>query len=114
GMGYIAVAALIGSGLINAWMLVGSPGKLVTTRYGQLLLLKLSLLVGMLALAALNRFRFVPSLLVAREGAQPAASPLLRLQRNVLGEQVLGLAVVLVVGFLGTTQPATAASVQSW
>ena len=109
-MGYVAVAALIGSGLINAWMLVGSPGKLATTRYGQLLLLKLCLLAGMLALAALNRFRIVPSLLGAHEGAQAAPSPLGRLQRNVFGEQLLGLAVVLVVGYLGTMQPAIVAA----
>jgi hypothetical protein len=31
GMGYLAVAILIGSGLINAWMLVGSPERLITT-----------------------------------------------------------------------------------
>jgi putative copper resistance protein D len=110
GMGYIAVAALIGSGLINAWMLVGSPGKLVTTRYGELLLRKLCLLVGMPALAALNRFRVLPSLLGAEVGAQPAASPLLRLRRNVIGEQVLGLAIVLIVGCLGIVQPATVSS----
>jgi copper resistance protein D len=110
GMGYIAVAALIGSGLINAWMLVGSPGKLVTTRYGELLLLKLCLLVGMLALAALNRFRIVPSLLAGQEGTRSAALPLFWLQRNVIGEQVLGLGVILVVAYLGTMQPAIVAS----
>src|SRR5262249_32109395 len=39
---------LIGSGLVNAWMLVGSPGRLITTPYGQLLIVKVCLLGGML------------------------------------------------------------------
>jgi copper resistance protein D len=70
----------------------------------------LCLLVGMLALAALNRFRIVPSLLACREGTRSAASPLLRLQWNVIGEQVLGLGVISVVAYLGTMQPAIVAS----
>jgi putative copper resistance protein D len=110
GMGYIAVAALIGSGLINAWVLVGSVANLTTTLYGQLLLAKISLLVGMLVLAALNRFRLIPSLLRSNEGSQQAAIALRRLRRNVIGEQMLGLAVVFVVGYLGTMPPAIGAS----
>jgi putative copper resistance protein D len=105
GMGYIAVSALIGSGLINAWVLVGSVANLATTQYGQLLLVKISLLVGMLALAALNRFRLIPSLLRSNEGSQQA---LRRLRHNVIAEQMLGLAVVFVVGYLGTIPPAIA------
>src|SRR5262249_43899951 len=69
GLGSIVVAALIGSGLINAWFLVGSVGKLTTTPYGQLLLVKLGLLCGMLALAAMNRFYLVPSLVRAKENS---------------------------------------------
>jgi putative copper resistance protein D len=110
GMGYIAVAGLIGSGLINAWLLVGSVANLATTQYGQLLLVKISLLVGMLVLAALNRFGLIPSLLRSNEGSQQAAITLRRLRRNVIGEQMLGLAVVFVVGYLGTMPPAIGAS----
>jgi putative copper resistance protein D len=71
-IGAIVVAALIASGLINAWFLVGSVGKLATTPYGQLLLLELGLLFGMLALAALNRFHLVPSLVAAQENGSIA------------------------------------------
>src|SRR5215467_3042778 len=62
GMGYIAVGTIIGSGLVNAWLLVGSFANLMRTPYGQLLSVKLCLFVGMLALAATNRFWLVPTL----------------------------------------------------
>ena len=110
GMGYAAVAILIGSGLVNAWLLVGSPGRLTTTPYGQLLFVKLCLLAGMLALAAQNRFRLVPARQRSKEGCLSAASSLRVLRRNVIGEQMLGLAIVLIVGWLGTLQPAIAAT----
>jgi putative copper resistance protein D len=106
GIGSIAVAVLVGSGLINAWFLVGSVGKLATTPYGQLLLVKLCLFFGMLALAALNRFHLVPSLVGAEQNSGPLASSLRRLRRSVLGERLLGLVIVLIVSFLGTMQPA--------
>ena len=106
GIGSIVVATLVGSGLINAWFLVGSLDKLVTTPYGQLLLVKLCLLIGMLALAALNRFYLVPSLVKAKEVSEPLASSLQKLRRSVLGEQALGLTIVLIVSVLGAMQPA--------
>jgi len=109
-MGSIVVAALVGSGLINAWFLVGPPAKLATTPYGQLLLLKLGLLCGMLALAALNRFYLVPCLVGAKENSEPLVSSLRRLRRSVLGEQILGLMIVLIVSDLGTMQPAIGSS----
>ena len=109
GMGYIAVAVLVGSGLINAWFLVGSVAKLPTTPYGQLLLAKLCLLAGMLLLAMWNRFWLVPSLVKEKQSDQPAAS-LWRLRKHVLAEQVLGLLIVLIVSFMGTMLPALGSS----
>jgi copper resistance protein D len=111
GMGYVAVAILIGSGLINAWMLVGSPERLFTTPYGQLLLAKLCLLAGMLVLAGQNRFRLLPALQGSNESRATETS-LRLLRRNVIGEQILGLTIVLIVAWLGTLAPAiTAAAV---
>ena len=109
GMGYAAVAVLIGSGLVNAWVLVGPPARLLTTPYGQLLLVKVCLLAGMLALAAQNRFRLVPALQRSKESCLPAESLLQALRRNVIGEQILGLTIVLIVAWLGTLPPATTA-----
>jgi copper resistance protein D len=110
GIGSIVVATLVGSGLINAWLLVGSVDKLATTPYGQLLLVKLCLFFGMLALAALNRLFLVPSLVRAKEDSGLLASSLRRLRRSVLGEQMLGLAIVAIVSMLGTMQPAIGSS----
>jgi putative copper export protein len=61
-MGYVAVATLVGTGVINGWFLVGSPSNLIEQPYGPILLLKLLLFTGMLALAAVNRFWLVPAL----------------------------------------------------
>jgi len=110
GIGSIVVAALVGSGLINAWFLVESAERLATTPYGQLLLAKIGLLFGMLALAALNRFRLVPSLVRAKDDGEPLLSSLRSLRRSVLGEQVLGLTIVVIVACLGTMQPAIGSS----
>jgi putative copper resistance protein D len=103
GMGYIAVAALLTTGLVNTWFLVGSVSNLTTTTYGQLLILKLCLFIGMLILAAANRFWLVPTLIGDKRDSTPS---IMRLRRNVLGEQVLGALVVLVVSILGTIEPA--------
>jgi len=103
GRGHIAVAALIGSGLINSWFLVGSFANLGTP-YGQLLIVKLVLFAGMLSLAGLNRFSIVPRLIKANDGGD--AAWLIRLRRHILGEQALGVVVILIVSALGTMQPA--------
>jgi len=103
GMGYTAVATLVVSGLINSWFLVGSMSALIGSPYGQLLLAKLCLFGGMLALAGLNRFWLVPSLITA--AGQPAAL-LVRIRHHVLGEQAVGLTVVFIVSMLGMMQPA--------
>jgi copper resistance protein D len=101
------VATLIGSGLLNSWFLVGNVSGLVATPYGQLLLVKLALFAGMLALAVSNRFWIVPSLTKAPAG-DPSASTAwtARLRHHVLGEQFLGLMVLLIVSVLGTMRPA--------
>jgi putative copper resistance protein D len=106
-MGYVAVATLIGSGLINSWFLVGSVSGLLKTPYGQILLVKLAFFAAMLALAAANRFWLVPQMIAARAGASGEPSVWLgRLRYHVLGEQLLGLMILLAVSILGTMWPA--------
>lgn len=107
GMGYLAVATLIGTGFINSWFLVGSVSGLVETAYGQVLLAKLLLFAGMLAFAVANRFWLVPSL---GKDLPATSSDRLRwlrsLRMHVLGEQLLGLIILFIVSILGTMQPA--------
>jgi putative copper resistance protein D len=106
-MGYVAVATLMASGLINSWFLVGSVAGLLTTVYGQILVGKLALFAAMLALAAANRLWLVPRIIETR--AEPSEEPsglLGRLRYHVLGEQFLGLMILLAVSVLGTMRPA--------
>jgi putative copper resistance protein D len=107
GMGYLAVATLVGSGLVNSWFLIGNVSRLFATPYGQMLIVKLVLFAGMLALAVSNRFWLVPSLTEAREDDRHGPTALIgSLRHHVLGEQFLGLAVLLVVSVFGIMQPA--------
>src|SRR6267378_5055383 len=46
GMGYVAVATLLGSGILNSWLLIGNVSGLFETPYGQLLVVKLVLFAG--------------------------------------------------------------------
>lgn len=104
-MGYIAVALLVASGLLNSWFLVGSFTNLLTTTYGWLLLLKLFLFAGMVGFAGLNRVFVVPTLLYPT--TVDARLGLRRLLINVAAEQSLGFAILLIVSMLGITEPAS-------
>jgi putative copper resistance protein D len=106
GMGHIAVATLVGSGLVNSWYLVGNYTGLLATQYGQMLLAKLVLFAGMLLLAFMNRFWLVPSMNRARADGAGLSGLTGRLRNHVLGEQVLGLTVLLIVSVLGIMRPA--------
>ena len=96
-LGVICVAALLATGIINSWNLLGGPRDLVTTDYGRLLLVKICLFVAMVGIAATNRFHFTPQL--------PAPGAQYALQRTSLAEAGLGLCVLLFVGALGTLSP---------
>jgi putative copper resistance protein D len=96
-IGVVCVGALLASGIINSWNLLGGPRDLVTTDYGRLVFLKIVLFVAMVGIAAANRFHFTPLL--------PAPAALKALQRNALAETGLALCVLLFVGALGTMSP---------
>ena len=107
GVGTLAVALLVVTGLINSGFLIGldRPGSLFTTLYGQLLLLKLALFAAMVAVAARNRYRLTPALGTALETGGDAAPSIGRLRGSVLLETVLGAAILLVVALMGTLPP---------
>jgi putative copper resistance protein D len=92
--------------LINSWYLVGNYTALITTEYGQMLLAKLVLFAGMLLLAFMNRFWLVPSMTRACADGDGSSVWNDRLRKRVLGEQFLGLMVLLIVSVLGTMRPA--------
>lgn len=103
-LGVASVALLVLSGLTNGWFLVGTIPALIGTSYGRVLLVKLGLFLGMLALAAVNRQRLTPRLRPdPNAGARHALS---RLRRNAILEIVLGLLILAVVGTLVGMTPA--------
>jgi putative copper resistance protein D len=104
-LGMVAVATLLSTGLVNAWILVGSLDALIGTGYGRLLTLKLCLFVVMLAFAAVNRLWLTPQLL-SSAGSAPLSGSLRLLTRNSVIEVALGLAIYGIVGILGTLHPA--------
>lgn len=110
GVGSALVAVLILTGLINSWVLIGPDrlSSLWTTPYGRLLGLKLIAFIGMLGLAAANRFRHTPALgRVLTADASP--SPALRdLRRSVAIEAALSLAILALVAVFGTLAPPAA------
>jgi len=107
--GLISVGALLATGIINTYFLVGSLPGLVGTDYGRLLLAKVALFAVMVLFAAANRFGQLPGLFPpdTRRGLV-----LGRIERNGLVELGLGLVVLVIVGALGTMPPATHA--QAW
>lgn len=110
GVGTILVGALVGTGLLNSWFLVGPENvqRLLTTRYGVLLALKLGLFAGMLILASANRFRLTPRLGEALEGADSGSSSVDALRRSIVFETMLGSAVLGAVAWYGTLPPPVA------
>ena len=82
----LTVALLVVVGLIFAWLMTGSFSNLLSTAYGKTLLAKLGVVSGLMALAALNKWRFVPAL----ASGTPAAVPHLR--RSI---QIEAIAVLL-------------------
>ncbi|MGE0280212.1 MAG: CopD family protein [Rhizobiaceae bacterium] len=79
------IAALIAAGVLLTVVQVEQPSALITTAYGQLLLVKLALLVGLFLLAAVNRW----SLTALVEAGDPAARR--RLVRSIAIETLIVL-----------------------
>ena len=104
-LGLVSVGTLLLTGIINAWILVGSIHALIVTGYGQLLMLKLVVFAIMLGFAATNRFWLTPQLASWSEN-EPQLEALHQLTRNSVTEIALGLAIFAIVGVLGTLHPA--------
>jgi len=96
-LGLVSVGALLVTGIVNSWYLLGGPRDLWTTGYGRLIGLKTILLAAMIAIAAVNKFHLTPQL--------PGRPALRNLQRNSLGEIGIGLCVLVLVGYLGRLEP---------
>lgn len=104
-LGLVSVNTVFATGVVNAWILIGSFHALLVTEYGRLLMFKIALFAVMLTVAAVNRFWLTPRLaLVSASNPQPDV--LRQLTRNSIAEIALGLMVFGIVGALGTLHPA--------
>lgn len=94
-IGFVPVLLIAGGYL--AYGLTGSVGALLTTSYGLVLLSKVTLVVVLLLLAAMNKLRFVPGLRAGNPGAAHG------LARTIRAEGVLMAAILLVTAILTTS-----------
>jgi putative copper resistance protein D len=108
-LGLASVGAIFITGIINTWILVGSVRALITTDYGRLLMLKITLFAAMLAIAAANR-SFVTPRLAVRYGIASRLVALRQLTRNSMVEIALAVTIFGIVAILGTLHPAIHAS----
>lgn len=88
------VAALVLAGGIFALVLVETPGGLLGTAYGRILLVKIALVAALLALAALNKLRLVPALAAGKQSARE------RLAASIRLEALAGAAILLTTATL--------------
>ena len=101
-VGLAAVLAILSSGSLNTWYLVGSLDALFHTQYGQVLLVKISLFLAMIVLALLNRLFLMPCLVSGDDNFRT----LRRLTGSIAVEQSLALLIVAAISLLGTMMPA--------
>src|SRR5258708_4745547 len=104
-LGIVSVGGLLATGIVNAWILVGSFHALLITGYGQLLMLKIVVFAIVVAFAAINRFWLTPQLAVSLE-REARLEGLHQLTRNSVIEIALGFMIFVIVGALGTMHPA--------
>lgn len=94
------VAALAVTGVILSWRILGSLGALVSTGYGQMLLIKLVFVLLVVLVAAWNRFVLLPRILTGHD-----TGALNDLHSAVQGEAlVLGL-ILLITAVLTSMSP---------
>jgi copper resistance protein D len=110
-LGLVSVGTLLATGIVNTYYLVGGAGALVGTDYGRLLLVKIALFLGMVAVAAFNLLRLTPRIAKIANVAD-AQHALGQLRRNAIVEVMAGAIVICIVGVLGTMPPAAHAAHQ--
>lgn len=102
GVATVTLVLVLCTGVARSAVEVGSPSGLVGTTYGVTLLAKVGLVVVLVALGALNHFRWVP-VMGTRDGATRA------FRLNSGGELALAAAVLLAAAMLSGLAPASSA-----
>lgn len=106
GVGTVIVGLIVVTGLANGLVIVGIANVMSAAAglWGQLMLAKIVLFLGMLAMAAANRFRLTPSLERAIE-RRDHAQALAFLRRSLAVETVMAIMILGLVAWLGTLEP---------
>jgi putative copper resistance protein D len=100
-LGIVSVAAILATGVVNTYEILGIMAFSIDTDYNRLLLAKVGLFIAMLAVAAYNRQRLTPRLSDERERSRAIR----QLQWNSLTEVGLGLLILAIVAMLGRIAP---------
>jgi putative copper export protein/mono/diheme cytochrome c family protein len=98
-LGVASVLTLAGTAFVQGRELIGSIPGLFGTAYGLVALVKLSLFLLLIVLAALNRFRFTPRIMAGEVKATR------HLRRMIVLETAVGLTVVLAASRLAELFP---------
>ncbi len=120
---YVAVTALALSGLYNAVNHLDAPSVLVTSTYGQLLIVKLALVALFIALSATHVFGLRPRIVHAQQDAArnthdsgataSVHEGLATLAARLRLESWVGAAILLATALMGQTLPSAASSAAS-
>jgi len=103
-----AVALLLVTGLVQAWLEIRDLDRVFGTAFGRAVFVKLVLLLALIALGVLQRRRNLPALRrAAREGRSPGEAGL-SLRRALRAEVALMVGVLGVTGALAGYAPASA------
>jgi copper transport protein len=100
--GVVGILAI--AGVLLGWRILGSWQALFGTGYGWTLLVKVGIAAGIVAVAALNRYRLLPMVRAGQADSTQAAGWRL-LRRTVSAEAVLLVSVLAVTGLLVTQSP---------
>lgn len=98
GLGHLAVALVIATGLTNTWFILRDGSLDLASTYQALLTAKIVIVLTMICLAVVNRYHFVPRIPNNGPGAR-------QLAMGTVAEIVLTGAVLGLVGYLGTIAP---------
>lgn len=122
-LAFLAVLTIVGTGVVQSLRQVDAPGDLTGTAYGRLLLVKVTLVAGMVTLGAASRRvvqrQLVPVLALDARPAGPGADrldtggvPRERLRRWVGLEALLAVAILAVTSLLVNAAPPASAAGQ--
>ncbi len=103
----VCAALVVASGAYNVWTSVNAVAALWTSAYGRVLVAKLLVVGGVLAIAAANRYRMVPALAPPKAAGNDAGTPpaVAGIASWVARETALVLVVFACTALLGQLPP---------